>query len=155
MESAPSIPRISDSEWTVMRVFWSKGEATSSEAVAALEDETHWKPKTIQTLIRRMPVSESVLDAILRLVRSARPGNGNEFADQKVAWGPGPRAGQALMLTARARALYEGRFAPSVDDVVALAGPVLQHRMALTFAARADGASMKEVIAKLVAPLRG
>ncbi|MCB1446180.1 MAG: MoxR family ATPase, partial [Rhizobiaceae bacterium] len=109
----------------------------------------------IQTLIRRMPVSESVLDAILRLVRSARPGNGNEFADQKVAWGPGPRAGQALMLTARARALYEGRFAPSVDDVVALAGPVLQHRMALTFAARADGASMKEVIAKLVAPLRG
>ena len=109
----------------------------------------------IQTLIRRMPVSESVLDAILRLVRSARPGNGNEFADQKVAWGPGPRAGQALMLTARARALYEGRFAPSVDDVIALAGPVLQHRMALTFAARADGVSMKEVIAKLVAPLRG
>ncbi|MCB1087655.1 MAG: BlaI/MecI/CopY family transcriptional regulator [Verrucomicrobiae bacterium] len=54
MESAPSIPRISDSEWTVMRVFWFKGEATSSEAVAALEDETHWKPKTIQTLIRRL-----------------------------------------------------------------------------------------------------
>jgi MoxR-like ATPase len=108
----------------------------------------------IQTLIRRMPVSESVLEAILTLVRSARPGNGNEFADQKVAWGPGPRAGQALMLTARARALYEGRFAPSVDDVIALAGPVLQHRMALTFAARADGVTMKEVIAKLVAPLR-
>ncbi|MBX9458538.1 MAG: MoxR family ATPase [Rhizobium sp.] len=109
----------------------------------------------IQRLIRRMPVSESVLDAILTLVRSARPGNGNEFADQKVAWGPGPRAGQALMLTARARALYEGRFAPSIDDVIALAGPVLQHRMALTFAARADGVSMKEVIANLVAPLRG
>ena len=108
----------------------------------------------IQTLIRRMPVSESVLETILSLVRSARPGNGNEFADQKVAWGPGPRAGQALMLTARARALYQGRFAPSIDDVVALAGPILQHRMALTFAARADGVTMKDVISKLVAPLR-
>jgi MoxR-like ATPase len=108
----------------------------------------------IQMLIRRMPVPESVVDAILTLVRSARPGNGNEFADQKVAWGPGPRAGQALMLTARARALYQGRFAPSIEDVAALAGPVLQHRMALTFAARADGVTMKEVIARLVAPIR-
>lgn len=108
----------------------------------------------IQALIRRMPVPESVVEAILKLVRSARPGNGNDFADSRIAWGPGPRAGQALMLTARARALYQGRFAPSIDDVVALAGPVLQHRMALTFAARADGVSMKDVIAKLVEPLK-
>jgi MoxR-like ATPase len=108
----------------------------------------------IQALVRRMPVPESVVDAILGLVRSARPGNGNDFADAKVAWGPGPRAGQSLMLTARARALYQGRFAPSIDDVVALAGPVLQHRMALTFAARADGLTMKEVIARLVEPLK-
>jgi MoxR-like ATPase len=108
----------------------------------------------IQTLIRRMPVPESVVDAILKLVRSARPGNGSEIADSRIAWGPGPRAGQALMLTARARALYQGRFAPSIDDVVALAGPVLQHRMALTFAARADGVTMKDVIARLVEPLK-
>jgi MoxR-like ATPase len=108
----------------------------------------------IQGLIRRMPVPESVVEAILKLVRSARPGNGSDFADSRIAWGPGPRAGQALMLTARARALYQGRFAPSIDDVVALAGPVLQHRMALTFAARADGVSMKDVIAKLVEPLK-
>jgi MoxR-like ATPase len=107
----------------------------------------------IQTLVRRMPVPESVVEAILKLVRSARPGNGNEFADSKIAWGPGPRAGQSLMLTARARALYQGRFAPSIDDVIALAGPVLQHRMALTFAARADGVSMKDVISRLVEPL--
>jgi MoxR-like ATPase len=59
-----------------------------------------------------------------------------------------------MMLTARARALYQGRFAPSIDDVVALAGPVLQHRMALTFAARADGVTMKDVIARLVEPLK-
>ncbi|AOF90111.1 MoxR family ATPase [Sinorhizobium sp. RAC02] len=104
----------------------------------------------IQTLIRQMPVSEKVLDAILSLVRSARPGNGVSDTDKHVAWGPGPRAGQALMLCSRARALYEGRLAPSVDDVLALAEPVLQHRMALTFGARAEGMSVRDVIASLV-----
>jgi MoxR-like ATPase len=104
----------------------------------------------IQTLIRQMPVSEKVLDAILSLVRSARPGNGVASTDKHVAWGPGPRAGQAMMLCARARALYEGRLAPSVDDVLALAEPILQHRMALTFGARAEGMSVRDVIADLV-----
>ena len=104
----------------------------------------------IQTLIRQMPVSEKVLDAILALVRSARPGNGDAATDRHVAWGPGPRAGQAMMLCARARALYDGRLAPSVDDVLALAEPVLQHRMALTFGARAEGMSVRDVIAGLV-----
>jgi MoxR-like ATPase len=109
----------------------------------------------IQTLIRRMPVPESVVDAILKLVRSARPGNGSDIADSRIAWGPGPRAGQSLMLTARARALYEGRLAPSLDDVYALAEPVLEHRMALTFAARAEGMSVRDVIAGLVKQARG
>jgi MoxR-like ATPase len=104
----------------------------------------------IQRLIRQMPVSESVVDAILSLVRSARPGQGHAETDKHVAWGPGPRAGQALMLCARARALYEGRLAPSIDDVHALAEPVLQHRMALTFAARAEGIAVRDVIATLV-----
>ncbi|MDM9628849.1 MoxR family ATPase [Rhizobium sp. S152] len=104
----------------------------------------------IQTLIRQMPVSDKVVDAILSLVRSARPGQGNADTDKHVAWGPGPRAGQAMMLCARARALYEGRLAPSLDDVHALAEPVLQHRMALTFAARAEGMSVRDVIAGLV-----
>ncbi|MDO9414827.1 AAA family ATPase [Pararhizobium sp.] len=103
-----------------------------------------------QKLIRQMPVSEKVVDAILALVRSARPGNGNAGTDKNVAWGPGPRAGQAMMLCARARALYEGRLAPSIDDIMALAEPVLQHRMALTFAARAEGMSVRDVIAGLV-----
>ncbi len=106
--------------------------------------------KQIQTLIRRMPVPESVVEAILRLVRSARPGQGNAETDKLVAWGPGPRASQALMLCTRARALYDGRLAPSTDDVRALAEPVLQHRMALTFAARAEGTSVRDVVAKLV-----
>jgi len=104
----------------------------------------------IQQLIRRMPVPESVVEAILRLVRSARPGQGNEEVDRLVAWGPGPRASQALTLCARARALYDGRLAPSIDDVHALAEPVLQHRMALSFAARAEGTTVRDVIARLV-----
>nr|WP_295469903.1 MoxR family ATPase [Mesorhizobium sp.] len=106
--------------------------------------------RAIQLLIRRMPVPESVVEAILTLVRSARPGSGNADTDKHVAWGPGPRASQALTLCARARALYEGRLAPSVDDVHALAEPVLQHRMALTFAARAEGMHVRDVIARLV-----
>ena len=106
--------------------------------------------REIQMLIRRMPVPESVVEAILSLVRSARPGNGNADTDKHVAWGPGPRASQALTLCARARALYDGRLAPSVDDVRALAEPVLQHRMALTFAARAEGMHVRDIIARLV-----
>lgn len=104
----------------------------------------------IQRLIRQMPVSDTVVDAILSLVRSARPGQGNADTDKHVAWGPGPRAGQAMMLCTRARALYEGRLAPSLDDIYALAEPVLEHRMALTFAARAEGMSVRDVIAGLV-----
>ncbi|MFK3665462.1 MoxR family ATPase [Ochrobactrum soli] len=106
--------------------------------------------RQMQTLVRRMPVSESVVEAILKLVRSARPDADNDHAKKHIAWGPGPRASQALMLCARARALYDGRLAPSVDDVKALAEPVLQHRMALNFAARADGMHIRDVIANLV-----
>ncbi len=106
--------------------------------------------KEIQFLIRRMPVPESVVEAILDLVRAARPGQGSAETDRHVAWGPGPRASQALTLCARARALYDGRLAPSVDDVRALAEPVLQHRMALTFAARAEGMNVRDVIGRLV-----
>ncbi|MCO6387720.1 MoxR family ATPase [Aliihoeflea sp. 40Bstr573] len=105
--------------------------------------------KTVQALIRRMPVPESVVDAILKLVRSARPGSGDAQTDRHVSWGPGPRASQALTLCARARALYDGRLAPSIDDVRDLAEPVLQHRMALTFAARAEGMTVRDVIARL------
>lgn len=108
----------------------------------------------IQALVRRMPVPESVVEAILDLVRSARPGAGNEQADTQIAWGPGPRASQALTLCARARALYDGRLAPSTDDVYALAEPVLQHRMALNFSARAEGMNVRDVIHRLVKAAR-
>ena len=92
-----------------------------------------------QRLVRRLPVGESVVEAILALVRSARPGPEGGEAAKLIAWGPAPRASQALMLAVRARALLDGRLAPSIDDVLDLAEPVLKHRMALTFAARAEG----------------
>ncbi len=104
----------------------------------------------IQRLVRQIPVSDKVVEAILTLVRSARPGTGADAeTDRLVAWGPGPRASQALMLAVRAKALIDGRLAPSVDDVVALAEPVLKHRMALTFAARAEGIDVSTVIRRL------
>ncbi|MBN8920616.1 MAG: MoxR family ATPase [Rhizobiales bacterium] len=106
-----------------------------------------------QRLVRRLPVGESVIDAILALVRSARPGPEGGEAAKSIAWGPGPRASQALMLAVRARALLEGRLAPSVDDVVTLAEPVLKHRMALTFAARAEGETVDAVVGRLKARL--
>jgi MoxR-like ATPase len=108
-----------------------------------------------QRLVRQLPVGDQVVDAILKLVRSARPGTGiDESLDELIAWGPGPRASQALMLAVRAKAMMEGRLAPSVDDVVDLAEPVLKHRMALTFAARAEGIDMSDMMARLIEPLR-
>ncbi len=107
-----------------------------------------------QRLVRRIPVGESVVEAILALVRAGRPDSAGAEIKRHVAWGPGPRASQALMLATRARALLDGRLSPSVDDVIALAPPVLRHRMALNFAARADGITMPQVIDRLLVPLR-
>lgn len=103
-----------------------------------------------QALVRRVPVGEKVVAAILELVRATRPEEGaSEEVERHVAWGPGPRASQALMLAVRARALIDGRFSPSVEDVVALAAPVLRHRMALNFSARAEGVTVSGVIDRL------
>jgi MoxR-like ATPase len=110
---------------------------------------------TAQRLVRRAPIGESVVETILDLVRAARPGEGDPELAKPIAWGPGPRASQALMLACRARALVDGRFAPSRDDVAALAEPVLKHRMALSYAARADGETVPAVIARLVAKMLG
>ena len=108
-----------------------------------------------QRLLRRMPVGETVVEAILGLVRSGRPESSDiDEVRSHVSWGPGPRASQALMLAARGRAILDGRLSPSIDDVLALAGPVLRHRMALNFAARADGIVIDQVIERLCAPYR-
>jgi MoxR-like ATPase len=107
-----------------------------------------------QRLVRRIPVGESVVDAILKLVRSGRPEGDATGPRRFVAWGPGPRASQALMLACRARTLLDGRYAPSVDDVLALAPAVLRHRMAVSFAGRAEGVGVIQVIEQMMAPLR-
>ena len=100
-----------------------------------------------QQLIRQVPVGEKVADTILKLVRSARPQSSEvEEVTKYVAWGPGPRASQALMLGARARAVLDGRLSPSVDDVLALVHPILRHRMAVSFSARAEGVEVEDII---------
>ena len=108
----------------------------------------------MQRLVRQIPVPDKVVEAILRLVRAARPGpDASEETSRFIAWGPGPRASQALMLAVRARALIQGRLAPSVDDVIALAEPVLKHRMALSFLARTEGQEIGDVISRLASGL--
>jgi MoxR-like ATPase len=121
------------------------------------EDEAHevFTPEELvaaQALVRRMPVGEGIVEMILDLVRACRPGDDTapETVRANVGWGPGPRAAQALMLTVRARALLEGRLAPSPEDVADMAAPVLTHRMALTFAARARGIELAKVIDEVV-----
>ena len=108
-----------------------------------------------QRVVRSVPVGERVVEAILRIVRAGRPET-SEVPDvlNYVSWGPGPRASQAMMLACRARALIDGRLAPSVDDVLTLANPVLRHRMALNFAARAEGITIDQIIDRLCEPVR-
>jgi MoxR-like ATPase len=104
--------------------------------------------RAAQVTVRRMPVGEKVVELILDLVRACRPGEAEAgpAINGSVSWGPGPRAAQALMLAVRARALLDGRLAPSSEDVLALARPVLSHRMSLSFAARARGESLAAII---------
>ncbi|MEM8576494.1 MAG: MoxR family ATPase [Pseudomonadota bacterium] len=123
--------------------------ATTGEAEAASTQEfTGEELLAAQTLLRRMPVGDSVVEVILDLVRAFRPDEDSAAQRIKdtVAWGPGPRAAQALMLAVRAKALLDGRLAPSAEDVVNMARPVLSHRMALNFAARARGDSLIDLI---------
>ena len=125
------------------RIQFETTGADETLAKAAMTTETL---VSAQRLVRRLPVGDSVVEAILSLVRAARPGPEGE---KLIAWGPGPRASQSLMLAVRARALLDGRLAPSIDDVLDLAEPVLKHRMALTFSARAEGRTIPDVIRQL------
>jgi MoxR-like ATPase len=135
-----------EAERTMLLATTGAPEAPAEQAMTG--DEL----RAAQALIRRVPVGETVVDAILALVRGGRPETSeDEIVRRHVAWGPGPRAAQALMLASRARALLGGRLAPSIDDVVALARPVLRHRMALNFSARADGVVLSDIIDRLVA----
>jgi MoxR-like ATPase len=121
---------------------------TGIEEAEAAEVFTPAELIAAQKLVRQMPVGEAVVELILDLVRACRPDEPGalDIVRDNVGWGPGPRAAQALMLTVRARALLAGRLAPSPEDVAAMAVPVLTHRMALSFAARARGLELGDVI---------
>jgi MoxR-like ATPase len=140
-----------ESERSIVLATTGVDEATASPVVDAVS------LIAAQRLIRRLPVGEAVLERILDLVRAARPGTSETHVAVRdaVSWGPGPRAAQALMLAIRARALLQGRLVPGLDDVAALAHPVLIHRMALGFAARAEGQTLAQLIARLVGDLLG
>ncbi len=126
---------------------------TGVEEAEAVPVMTAEELMAAQRVVRRIPVGESVVEAILALVRMGRPEESElpEIRGQ-VAWGPGPRASQSLMMAVRARALLDGRLAPSIDDVIELANPVLRHRMALNFTARAEGVRVDDIIDRLCEP---
>ncbi len=107
--------------------------------------------RALQALVRKMPVGESVLNAILALVREARPEQSeDERVRRFVDWGPSPRAGQALMLACRARALIRGRLSPSIEDVESLAEPCLAHRMGMRYDPTGEAPGLNLLIDDLV-----
>jgi len=106
----------------------------------------------LQELVRRVPVADYVISYAVRLVRSSRPGDplAPDFIREWVAWGAGPRASQYLILGGKARALLNGRFAVSCEDVRALAEPVLKHRIIVNYRAEAEGIDSSQIIQKLL-----
>jgi MoxR-like ATPase len=110
----------------------------------------------IRALVRDLPAAENAVDYALRLARATRPAD--ESAPQPVRewvrWGAGPRAGQSLLLGAKAAALLAGRSVPSLDDIRAVAAPVLRHRILLNFQAEADGVDSDQVIGRLLEHVR-
>lgn len=105
-----------------------------------------------QNLVRKVPVSESVIEFAVRNVGSTRPGkeNANSFINEFVSWGAGPRAAQYLILAAKTKAVIEGRFTPGIDDVKEFLTPVLRHRIIPNFSAEADGINSVEIIKKIM-----
>ena len=103
--------------------------------------------REMQLLVRKMPLSDKLLDTIITFIRSGRPGKSTlKIVNDYVSWGPGPRASQALGLAMRAHALIAGRTEPTMEDLLALIKPVLHHRMSLNYQARTDGVTMDDVV---------
>ncbi len=106
-------------------------------------------------LVREIPAADNVVDYATRLVRTSRPqGSDVEFVRQWVRWGAGPRAGQALLLAGKARAVLHGRPAVSLEDVRAVAAPVLRHRLLVNFQAEAEGIDAETVVTRLLDAVR-
>jgi MoxR-like ATPase len=108
-----------------------------------------------QALVRRVPIAEDVVRFAVRLAASSRPGSSGAptFVADWINWGAGTRAAQALVIGAKARALWQGRTHATHDDIRSLAAPVLRHRILLNYRAEADGISVEQVIEKLLTAL--
>ena len=105
-----------------------------------------------QEIVRKVPVPDHVMDFVLDLVRKSRPKDENalDFAEELIAWGPGPRACQQLILGGKVRAVMHGRFHVTIDDIVTLAYPVLRHRIVPTFNAEAEGIDVDDIITRIL-----
>lgn len=124
-------------------------KTTGSEKIKPKEIISVKRLLNLQNIAREIPVGDKMSDKILNLVRSLRPNpDADEMVREYVMWAPGPRAAQALMQTAKAYALLNGRLSPSLDDLKFLAPSVLKHRMALTPYADSDGVSVNDLISK-------
>jgi MoxR-like ATPase len=110
----------------------------------------------LQQLVRKVPVSDHVVDYAIQLVRATRRNEAGvaDYITNWVTWGAGPRASQYLILGAKTRAILDGRYTPSVEDVKAVAKPVLRHRIVTSFNAEADGVGTMEIIEKLMVDVR-
>jgi MoxR-like ATPase len=112
----------------------------------------------LHAIVRDVPAAENVIDYAARLVRATRPAKGNDgvpdFVNKWIRWGAGPRAGQALLLGAKARALLEGRSVVSLEDVREVALPVLRHRILLNFQAEADEMDTDAIVRQLLERVR-
>jgi MoxR-like ATPase len=130
------------------------GTSEPQIAVVASGDEI----ERMHSVVREVPAAENIIDFTARLVRATRPGHSADgvpdFVGRWVRWGAGPRAGQALLLGAKARALLEGRSVVAHDDVRAVALPVLRHRILLNFQAEADGIDADQIVTRLVDGIR-
>jgi MoxR-like ATPase len=127
-------------------------QTTATEGAPVSAVATGADLERARTLVRELPAAENIVDYAMRLARATRPGDETAppIVRQWVKWGAGPRAGQALLLGAKARALMSGRSVPARDDLTAIALPVLRHRVLLNFQAEADGVTPDHVIQQLV-----
>lgn len=139
---------------------------TAAEEVSILESTTGKKKSAIQkvidgsqiieaqNLVREVHISKDLIEWVSRMVRATRPGESeSEYVNEWVRWGAGPRAGQAMILTAKARALLHGKFAVTQEDIEHIAYPVLRHRILMNFKAEAEGITSTDVTKHLLLTL--
>jgi MoxR-like ATPase len=105
-----------------------------------------------QQLVRKVPVADNIYDYAVKLVGKTRPNtaSAHEFANKYISWGAGPRASQYLIIGAKANALFNGKYSPDIEDVKAVALPILRHRLVRNYTAEAEGISMEDIIRKLL-----